>query len=94
MKATELAPDASPANLRRSVDAILTALDGKKRLDLFECARVDHNYPIEETIKELKALVEEGKFDHIGVSEVSADSLRKANSVSRYSTPSTLDLEL
>ncbi len=84
MKANEMVVDNSPANLLRSVDNVLAALDGKKRLDLFQCARVDHNYPIEETIKELKGFVEQGKFDHIGLSEVSADTLRRANSVSRF----------
>ncbi|KAG8939270.1 hypothetical protein FRC04_006734 [Tulasnella sp. 424] len=73
--------DGSPENLRRSVDAINKALDGKKRLDLFECARVDPNIPIEQTMETLKGLVKEGKFDHIGVSEISAESLKKAASV-------------
>lgn len=56
-----------------------TALRGKKRIDLFECARVDHNRPIEETIASLKGLVEKGLFDHIGLSEASAETLRRAN---------------
>jgi len=34
-------PDASPEFLRRDVDNVLKALDGKKKLDMFECARVD-----------------------------------------------------
>ena len=70
-----------PENLRRSVTAINAALRGTKRLDLFECARVDHNYPIEEIIGNLKALVEEGLFDHIGISECSAATLRRAHAV-------------
>ncbi|KAG8947853.1 hypothetical protein FRC04_010211 [Tulasnella sp. 424] len=78
---TMLTFDASPENLRRSVDAINKALDGKKRLDLFECARVDRNIPIEQTMETLKGLVKEGKFDHIGVSEISAESLKKAAAV-------------
>ena len=41
-----------PENLKRSVDEILKRLRGTKRLDLFECARVDPNHPIEETIGE------------------------------------------
>jgi len=63
VKPTELAPDSSPENLRRSVDAILKALDGKKKMDLFECARVDSKVSIEDTITTLKGLVAEGKFD-------------------------------
>ncbi|KAG8999879.1 hypothetical protein FRB90_011921, partial [Tulasnella sp. 427] len=73
--------DSSPENLRRSVDAVLKALDGKKRLDMFECARVDPKFPIEKIMENLKALQAEGKFDHIGISEVSAETLKKANAV-------------
>ena len=71
----------SPENLRRSVNNILAALRGTKKLDLFECARVDPNYPVEATISVLKGFVEEGLFGHIGMSECSAASLRKGNSV-------------
>ncbi|KIO25247.1 hypothetical protein M407DRAFT_244126 [Tulasnella calospora MUT 4182] len=73
--------DGSPENLRRSVDAINKALDGKKRLDLFECARVDPKIPIEQVMESLKGLIKEGKFDHIGVSEISAETLKKAAAV-------------
>ncbi|KAG8988710.1 hypothetical protein FRB90_002595 [Tulasnella sp. 427] len=73
--------DGSPANLRRSVDAINAALGGKKKLDLFECARVDPKIPIEEVMGTLKELIKEGKFDHIGVSEIGAESLKKAAAV-------------
>lgn len=60
---------------------INTALRGKKRLDLFECARVDANRPIEETIRDLKGLIEQGLFDHIGMSECSAETLKRAHAV-------------
>ena len=48
---------------------VLAALRGTKKLDLFECARVDSNYTVEHTIGVLKGLVEEGRFDHIGMSQ-------------------------
>ena len=57
------------------------ALRGKKRIDLFECARVDNKRPVEETVAALKALVDKGLFDHVGMSECSADTLRRANAV-------------
>ena len=60
---------------------VLAALRGTKKLDLFECARVDSNYTVEHTIGVLKGLVEEGFFDHIGMSECSAESLRKGHAV-------------
>lgn len=68
-------------NLLRSVTNCNNALRGKKRIDLFECARVDHTRPIEETIASLKELVEKGLFDHIGLSEASAETLKRANTV-------------
>lgn len=68
-------------NLRRSVTAVNAALRGKKKVDLFECARVDHTRPIEDVIRDLQSLVEEGLFSHIGMSECSAETLRRANAV-------------
>jgi len=80
-KVEVLEPDSSPENLRRSVDCILEKLRGTKKLDLFECARVDRKVPVEEAIKTLSGFVAEGKFDFIGMSEVSAATLRKGHSV-------------
>ncbi|KAI6103487.1 Aldo/keto reductase, partial [Pisolithus sp. B1] len=74
-------PDCSPANLRRSVETINEKLRGTKRLDLFESARVDPNVPIEVSIAALAELKNEGKLDHIGMSECSAASLRRGNAV-------------
>lgn len=74
-----------PENLRASVDNINAALRGTKKLDLFECARVDPKHPIEEVIKTLAGLIKEGKFDHIGMSECSAATLRKGHAVSQRS---------
>ncbi|EIN06640.1 aldo/keto reductase [Punctularia strigosozonata HHB-11173 SS5] len=74
-------PDSSPEGLRRSVDNINAKLGGYKKLDLFESARVDPNVPIEEAVKNMAALVKEGKFDHIGLSECSAATVKRANAV-------------
>lgn len=74
-------PDSSEASLRRSVDTINEHLGSAKRMDLFECARVDPNIPIEDTIVILAQLIKEGKFDHIGMSECSAATLRRAHKV-------------
>ena len=74
----------SPENLRRSVDNVNKHLRGLKKLDLFEPARVDPNVPIEETVKTLGELIEEGKFDYIGLSECSAETLKRANAVRRF----------
>jgi hypothetical protein len=52
-----------------------------KKLDLFQCARVDKKTPIETTIKVLAQLIKEGKISHIGLSECSAATIRKAHAV-------------
>lgn len=71
----------SPEGLQRSVDNILAKLRGTKKLDLYEPARVDPNYPIEETVKILSGYIKEGKFDYIGISEAKAETLRRAHAV-------------
>jgi pyridoxine 4-dehydrogenase len=76
-----LAADGSKENLRRSVDTILEALRGTKRLDLFEPARLDWNYNIEHYAEVLNELVKEGKFDYIGLSAVGAETVRRAYKV-------------
>ncbi|KAH9065810.1 aldo/keto reductase [Lactarius vividus] len=75
----QMVTDGSRENLRRSVDAILKALRGTKKLDLFEPARRDSNYEIEKYAESLNEMVKEGKFDHIGLSEVSAETIRRAH---------------
>jgi len=74
-------PDSSEEHVRRSVDNINQHLRGTKKLDLFECARVDPNIPIEEATRTLHKLIEEGKFNYIGMSEASSATLRKAHAV-------------
>ncbi|EJD07506.1 Aldo/keto reductase [Fomitiporia mediterranea MF3/22] len=81
LKPDGLEPDSSPVNLKRSVDCILAKLRGTKKLDLFECARVDQKYAIEDTVRVLSGFVDEGKFDYIGLSESKASTLRRANAI-------------
>lgn len=85
------APEGSAAGVRRSVDQCLKVLDSKKKLDLFECARVDKNTPIEETIETLAEYVRAGKLGGISLSEVSADSIRRAARVHKIDA---VELEL
>ena len=51
-------------------------------MDLFESARVPDNATIEDVIKTLAALKEEGHFKYIGMSECKAETLRRAHAVS------------
>ncbi|KAH8830878.1 aldo/keto reductase [Flagelloscypha sp. PMI_526] len=81
LKAGVMIPDGSPENLKRSIDACKAALRGTKRIDLFECARVAQNASLESVLETLKGFVAQGDFDYIGMSECSAETLRKAVSI-------------
>jgi aryl-alcohol dehydrogenase-like predicted oxidoreductase len=59
--------------LRRQFEAA-----GVEYIDLYYQHRVDPNTPIEETVGALAELVREGKIRHIGLSEASAGTLRRA----------------
>jgi len=78
LKVGELAPDGSEENIRRSVDNCNRLLDGKKKIDIFECARQDPNFPVEHTVEVLAKCVKEGKIGGIGLSEVDAETIRRA----------------
>ena len=73
-----LEPDGRPENVRRSIEECLRVLDGKKKLDIFECARVDPKVPIEVSLGEAKKYVDAGKIGGIALSEASANSIRRA----------------
>jgi aryl-alcohol dehydrogenase-like predicted oxidoreductase len=47
-------------------------------VDLYYVHRVDSKTPIEKTMEVLKELKKEGKIKYIGLSEISADTLRRA----------------
>jgi aryl-alcohol dehydrogenase-like predicted oxidoreductase len=72
--------DNSPAYAKRACEASLRRL-GVERIDLYYVHRVDPGRPIEETIEGLAALKREGKIARIGLSEVSAQTLRRAHAV-------------
>ncbi len=72
--------DSSPANIRAAVEGSLARL-GTDRIDLYYQHRVDPNTPIEETVAALADLVAEGKVLHIGLSEASPDTIRRAHAV-------------
>jgi pyridoxine 4-dehydrogenase len=78
-------PDGSPEGVRRSVENCVKILDGKKKIDLFQCARVDTEVPIETTIGTLAELVKEGKIGGISLSEASAETIRRAAKVHKVS---------
>lgn len=71
--------DCKPETIRRAVDKSLTTL-GVDYIDLYYLHRRDFNTPIEESVGALSELKREGKIGAIGLSEMSADTLRAAHS--------------
>ncbi|MFA6574660.1 MAG: aldo/keto reductase [Nocardioides sp.] len=69
-----------PEYVRSACDASLQRL-GVDHLDLYYQHRVDRSVPIEETVGAMKELVEAGKVRHLGLSEASADTIRRAHAV-------------
>ena len=60
------------------MDICLRMLGERGRIDIFECARRDPSVPLEETLGALAELVNEGKIGGVALSEVSADTTRRA----------------
>ncbi len=69
-----------PEYVKRACNSSLKRL-GVDYIDLYYLHRVDPNTPIEETVGAMAELVKEGKIRYIGLSEASADTLRRANAV-------------
>ncbi|KAF7360473.1 Aldo/keto reductase [Mycena venus] len=74
-------PDCSMENMRKSVGTIARALGPHKKLDLFQPARIDRKLSIEKIMGNLVVLLKEGHFSHIGLSECTAETLRRAHAV-------------
>lgn len=72
--------DGSAEHVRSSIEGSLKRL-GTDYVDLYYQHRVDPNVPIEETVGAMAELVAEGKVRHIGLSEASAETIRRANAV-------------
>ena len=77
---TERNIDSSPKNIRTALEGSLKRLD-VDHVDLYYQHRVDPNTPIEDTVGTLADLVREGKIRHIGLSEPSAATIRRAHAV-------------
>ncbi|KAI1205323.1 Aldo/keto reductase [Annulohypoxylon truncatum] len=74
-------PDGSPEGIRAAVEEAVRVLGGTKTIDVFELARVDPKVPIETSVKAMAELVKEGKIGGIGLSEVSATTIRKVQAI-------------
>ncbi|MFF7153382.1 aldo/keto reductase [Streptomyces sp. NPDC008139] len=72
--------DGRPVAIRNFLAYSLNRL-GTDHIDIYRIARVDPDVPIEETVGAIAELVQAGHVRHIGLSEVGAETLRRAASV-------------
>jgi aryl-alcohol dehydrogenase-like predicted oxidoreductase len=72
--------DGSPAYIKKAVENSLKRLN-IDTIDLYYAHRIDPNIPVEETVGAMAELVKEGKVRYLGLSEASAQSIRKAHAV-------------
>src|SRR5205085_1470404 len=72
--------DTSPAMVKNSLAYTLTRL-GTDHIDLYRPARLDPRVPIEDTVGAIAEMVQAGYVRHIGLSEVGADTIRRAHAV-------------
>ena len=70
--------DCRPETIRRQVEESLRLLQ-TDHIDLYYLHRRDFNVPIEESVGAMADLVQAGKIGAIGLSEMSAETLRKAH---------------
>lgn len=69
-----------PEHVHRACDASLRRL-GVNHIDLYYLHRVDPRVPIEDTVGAMAELVRSGKVRHLGLSEASAETIRRAHRV-------------
>jgi aryl-alcohol dehydrogenase-like predicted oxidoreductase len=72
--------DARPAAVKNFLAYTLERL-GTDHVDVYRPARVDPAVPIEETVGAIAELVDAGYVRHIGLSEVGAETIRRAHAV-------------
>lgn len=72
--------DGSPAYVKEAVEKSLKRLK-IDTIDLYYAHRVDPFIPIEETVDAMAELVKEGKVRYLGLSEASADTLKRASAI-------------
>ena len=77
---SRLGINGKPEYVRAACDASLQRL-GVDHIDLYYQHRVDFTVPIEDTVGAMKELVEAGKVTHLGLSEASPATIRRAHAV-------------
>lgn len=79
-------PDGSTEGVKRSVEHCLKCLDGKVKIHQFAPGRKDRNVDIEVTVRAIDEYVKAGKIGGVGLSEVSAATLRRAAKVTKITS--------
>ena len=77
---TRVGINGTPEYVRRACDASLERL-GVDHIDLYYQHRVDKKVPIEDTVGAMAELVQAGKVKHLGLSEASVATIRRAHAV-------------
>lgn len=72
--------DGSPTYMKKAVEASLRRLETDV-IDLYYAHRVDQSIPVEEMVGAMSDLVKEGKVRYLGLSEASANSIKRAVAV-------------
>ncbi|KAF3906470.1 hypothetical protein ABW20_dc0106198 [Dactylellina cionopaga] len=87
-----------PEYIKSAIESSLKRL-GVDHIDLFYVHRIDKQIPIEVTMAGMKELKDAGKIHHIGLSEVSAETIRRAHAIEPLTaiqleySPFALDIE-
>jgi aryl-alcohol dehydrogenase-like predicted oxidoreductase len=72
--------DARPVAVKNFLAYSLTRL-GVDYIDIYRPARLDPTVPIEDTVGAIKEMIDAGFVRHVGLSEVGAETIRRANAV-------------
>lgn len=72
--------DLRPIAIKNFINYSLVRL-GIETIDLYQPCRLDNSVPLEDVIGTVADLIKEGKVRYLGVSEITADQLRHANSI-------------
>lgn len=72
--------DNRPETIRKAIDGSLARL-GTDYVDLYYLHRIDRDVPLEESLGTMADLVKAGKIRHVGISEVGAKTIRKADGI-------------
>ncbi|ATL48758.1 aldo/keto reductase [Chitinophaga caeni] len=72
--------DLRPVAIKNFINYSLVRL-GVDTIDLYQPCRIDNSVPVEDIIGTIADLIQEGKVRHLGVSEITAEQLRKVHAI-------------